>query len=1108
MNGRFRNFLPFLLYLGAAAFLFGIYYGAAWMVRPDLRENALPQRSAEEIAAAERLRDTTIDPENLPVIQRDVDYAEGSAGRWFPRGEAPILAELVREGQLPPVAERVGLEPLVLDGVDGIGNYGGSWYRVAPAAGDVSIISWRLSGSTLVRWSPLGYPIRPNVAKGWEVSEDSRVFTFHLRRGMRWSDGHPFTADDIIYWWERDQLHFDVIPSFMRVGRELGTIEKLDDYTVRFTFPEPYAVFLERLTVQVAWALPRHYLEQYHPAFGDQELIQRAMRQLQLNSPLAVYNRMKDHMNPECPRLWPWIYRTHTSSHPYTFVRNPYYWAVDPEGNQLPYIDRVVFDVKAPNLIADAASKGEISFQLRNIKYEDYTLLMSQRERSNYDVYHWAQATRSVFAIFPNINRRVDPSRPETGRKNELLNQAAFRQALSLAINRADIIRAEFNNQTEVSQIHPGPGSGFEHPELAASFSQFDPDQADQLLDGLGLTRRDSEGFRTFADGSRMTFFINVTDFTGSGPLHFVIDDWARVGVRAIIREKARSLFQAEQTALEHDFSVWSGESEFFPLLQPRTFVPTAMHSWFAPGYGLWWEGGGFHGDPRVDTRPGAFGPPEDHPTYRGMALLDRALKTPDREVQGELVREILEMAAENVWAISISTPPPQLVIVKRGLRNFPRNAMVGFAVWTPAFVGIETFYWEEPSDSPSVIAQIKREMTTITPEPRARRLAVSSESGPQVAPPSSVGAVGYLVNFLVFGALGLGLLLVSLRHPFVARRLFIMVPTMLIISVVAFVIIQLPPGNFLEARIQELQMTGDESAMQQVQDLREMFHMDDSSVQRYARWLGLHWFVTFDSSDRGLLQGNLGRSMENGRLVNDIVGDRITLTVLISLFTILFTWALALPIGIYSAVRQYSWGDYLFTFVGFLGMCIPNFLLALLLMYWADVYFGWQISGLFSAEFAAQPGWTWPKFVDMMKHVWVPVVVLGTGGTASMIRIMRGNLLDELRKPYVTTARAKGVRPLKLLMKYPVRLALNPFISGIGSIFPQLVSGGAIVAIVLSLPMVGPLMLTALMAQDMYLAGSMLMVLSLLGIFGTLVSDLLLLLLDPRIRLEGGTSK
>jgi ABC-type dipeptide/oligopeptide/nickel transport system permease component len=243
---------------------------------------------------------------------------------------------------------------------------------------------------------------------------------------------------------------------------------------------------------------------------------------------------------------------------------------------------------------------------------------------------------------------------------------------------------------------------------------------------------------------------------------------------------------------------------------------------------------------------------------------------------------------------------------------------------------------------------------------------------------------------------------------------------------------------------------------------------------------------------------------MERNEAVNRILGDSIGLTVIISLFTVLFTWAVALPIGIYSAVRRYTAGDYVLTLVGFVGMSIPPFLFALVLMYVSGEYFGVSVSGLFSVRYAADPTWSWGKWVDLLQHVWVPVVVLGTGSTAVMIRVMRANLLDELKRPYVVAARAKGVRPLRLLFKYPVRLALNPFVSGLGGLFPALISGGAIVALVLSLPTIGPMLMLALVNEDTYFAASMLMVLSVLGVIGTLVSDLLLLWLDPRIRLGG----
>ena len=325
------------------------------------------------------------------------------------------------------------------------------------------------------------------------------------------------------------------------------------------------------------------------------------------------------------------------------------------------------------------------------------------------------------------------------------------------------------------------------------------------------------------------------------------------------------------------------------------------------------------------------------------------------------------------------------------------------------------------------------------------------------------------------------------------------------VISVMTFTIIQIPPGDIIETRLLSLEQQNTSVSREEIDRIRAQFHLDEPMPRRYLRWIGAHWFFTFRDADRGLLQGDLGLSMADPRRpqpVNELVGERILLTVLLSFGTIVFTWMLALPIGIYSAVRQYSPADYTLTFLGFVGMSVPGFLLALLLMYWGGRFFGVDLTGLFSPEYQIQPEWTWGKLVDLLQHIWVPLVVLGVEGTAQMIRIMRGNLLDELRKPYVQTARAKGVRPLRLILKYPVRVALNPFVSSIGNLFPELISGGAIVSVVLGLPTVGPLLLEALLNEDIYLAGSMLVVLSLLGILGTLVSDLLLMWLDPRIRL------
>ena len=1065
----------------------------AWLFRPDLTAE-IKTYTPEELEQAERDRDDSLDPENPLVLQVDVDYSEGKKAKWYPKGESPILTELVKEGKLPPVHERVPEEPLVMRGVDGIGKYGGTWLRVGTTPSDVfGVMTNRMSYASPLRWSPHGYPLVPHVAKSVTASPDKREYLMVLRKGMKWSDGHPFTTRDIMYWWEAEMLDTSfrgIVPFWIRISGKAPELQAIDDLNLRIRFPVPNGLFLEQLAYYGREMLnsPAHYLRRYHPSRGDKAVIEEAMKAYRLPSPRSVYVYMQQPQNPDHPRLWPWIYRTYKSNPPQVFVRNPYYYAVDEEGNQLPYIDRLQFEVQDNKTIALSASGGQLTMQARHIRYEDYTELMSRRASSDTRILHWYSGSRSYWVINPNTNRRVDPSRPETKWKAQLLADKRFRQALSLAINRADIIQADYNGQAEPSQVEPGPQSPFHSETLAKAFIEYDPARANRLLDELGLTKRDYEGMRTFPDGSRMVFYLDTCAFTGSGAAEFVVDYWGQVGVRVIPRERSRNLFWTEKLASEFDFNVWSAESEYQPMLSPRYFVPVTGQSFYAGAYGRWFERGGFYGDPKA-RYGNTMVPPKDHPLYRAMEVYDAAVRAPSQEEQKRIFNEALDLAAENVWTINIAAPPPQPIVVKEGFKNVPRNVIVGWLFQTPGNGGIETYFFMDPQNSPGAIAETKRSLIEVTPRP-----------GDDKTKTSAGKFVGLILRWAFLGCLVCVLLLVGWKHPYIGQRVLIMIPTLVVISVIVFTIIQLPPGDYLSTRIIQLQESGDEVDMKEIDELKSMFYFEDPAWKRYLRWIGVFWFTSFEQKDMGLLQGHMGRSMETTEVVNDVVGDRILLIFLISLGTILFTWLTAIPIGIYSAVRQYSIGDYILTFIGFIGMCVPGFLLALVLMAKADVV------GLFSPEYAAQPEWTWGKVWDLLMHIWIPVVVLGVGGTAAMIRIMRGNLLDELRKPYVITTMAKGVRPLKLLFKYPVRLALNPFISGIGALFPQLVSGGAIVAIVLSLPTVGPLLLAALFSQDMYLAASMLMVLSVLGVFGTLVSDLLLLWLDPRIRFKGGT--
>jgi peptide/nickel transport system permease protein len=322
----------------------------------------------------------------------------------------------------------------------------------------------------------------------------------------------------------------------------------------------------------------------------------------------------------------------------------------------------------------------------------------------------------------------------------------------------------------------------------------------------------------------------------------------------------------------------------------------------------------------------------------------------------------------------------------------------------------------------------------------------------------------------------------------YVARRLLIAIATIWAISVVAYAIIQLPPGDFVDSYIARLSASGSMVSMQEAEAMREQYGLNQPIWVQYWKWISR------------VVRGDFGVSLEWNRPVNEVIGDRLWLTIVISIAAIILTWGIALPIGIYSAVRQYSIADYIFTFVGFVGLAVPNFLLALIIMYLGFRFFDASVGGLFSAEFELAP-WSWARVWDMTKHLPLPALILALAGTAQLIRIMRANLLDELRRPYVTTARARGLPEWRVIVKYPVRAALNPFASTIGYLLPFVVSGSIVVSLVLSLPTVGPLLLRALLAQDMFLAGAIVLLLGVMTVIGTFLSDLMLMWIDPRIR-------
>lgn len=329
----------------------------------------------------------------------------------------------------------------------------------------------------------------------------------------------------------------------------------------------------------------------------------------------------------------------------------------------------------------------------------------------------------------------------------------------------------------------------------------------------------------------------------------------------------------------------------------------------------------------------------------------------------------------------------------------------------------------------------------------------------------------------------------------YLIRRCLIMIPTLFVTSVLIFTVMQLPPSDYFETYVAEVQAQGEKADLGRIEFLKKEYGLDQPAHIQYFRWI------------TGFFRGDFGYSFEYDMPVRDVVGERLGLTILVSFCTIIMTWLVAFPIGIYSATHQYSWGDYGLSFIGLLGIAIPHFLLALVMLYFANVWFGLSIGGLMDPQYFNQP-MSWEKAQSILAHLWIPVLIIGAGGTGTMIRKIRANLLDELRKQYVVTAKAKGLPPNKVLMKYPFRMSLNFFVSHIGDILPTIVSGAELTAVVLSLQTTGPLLIRALQSQDMFLAGSFLMFLAALTVIGVLISDIALTFLDPRIRLQGEATK
>ena len=610
--------------------------------------------------------------------------------------EAPILAERVAAGTLPPVEDRLPTEPLVLEPYEEIGDYGGTWDAVLTGSGDRVWLERTMAYDNLVRWDPEWTRVIPNVARAFEVSDDATTFTFHLREGHRWSDGEPFTSADILFFHEviSDPRLYPTPPSWMVSGDQLATVEAPDDHTVRIVFAEPNGLFVQQMaTMTGRWLthFPRHYASQFHIDHNP-DGIAALMAEAGVETWVDLFHlRVGSSQNPtghwrnvDKPRLAAWLQVT-----PYDgtttrvlFERNPYYFKVDPEGNQLPYIDSVAFQVVQDREVTLLrAISGEIDFQWRRINNPlQRPVLVEHAEEAGYSFHERRPSLMNAAVFYLNLTHR-DPV------QREVYQNRDFRIGLSHAIDRQELIDAVLIGQGEPWQAAPRRESPFYDEAFATQYTEHDVDLANQYLDRAGYTDRDGDGFRLRPDGERIVIVAEMAGGKGFEDYAVLMQRHLReVGIDFQFRVIERSLYETRRSGNDLDAGFWEGEAGMEVFLDPRYYFPYNYESDFAVGWAYWYEG-----------RPEGIEPPEA--AQQQMALYDQIRVTGDPEEQARLMHELLAIAREQFWLMGISLPPTQLGITRHGMRNTPSGFPGSVVYPDPAPTNPPQYFFEGGQD-------------------------------------------------------------------------------------------------------------------------------------------------------------------------------------------------------------------------------------------------------------------------------------------------------------------------------------------------------------------------------------------------------------------------
>lgn len=611
--------------------------------------------------------------------------------------EAPELAARVAAGELPPVEERLPVEPVVVEPVEQVGQYGGTWRTALLGGQDNSWFVKTLGYDNLFRYVRDSTEVIPNIASGYEVNDDATEYVITIREGVRWSDGEPYTADDIMFWYEdlltnEEWAAFRPPRSYYVTGGDVVQVEKIDDYNVRFTFSQPNALFIDQLASRNGFdptRYPRHFLEQFHPDYNQENL-----DQLIAESGQDDWVGLMDYIvsgapagtgSPDLPTMYAWQITTRYGDGPQMIAeRNPYYFKVDTAGNQLPYLDRIVYDqVEDASVIVLRALNGEIDFQNRHIATPDNkAVFIDNMEQGDYRLVDVVPSAMNTMSISLNLNSK-DPV------KREIFQNRDFRIGLSHAINRQEIIDLVFVGQGEPYQLAPRPESELYDEEMAKQYTEYDPELANEYLDDAGYAERDGNGIRLGPDGNPISFTVEVAASQQDriDMLELVSGYWAAVGIDMQVRTEDRSLMYTRKDAGEHDAVVWGGDGGLELIAEPRYYFPFSNESNYAPAWAAWFV------DPEQGT---AVIAPEEPPAEvkRQMELYNEIFQTGDVERQQELMSQILEIAKEQFYAIGISLPPADYTVVKNDMRNVKEGA-INFHEY-PAQIDPSQFYKEQ----------------------------------------------------------------------------------------------------------------------------------------------------------------------------------------------------------------------------------------------------------------------------------------------------------------------------------------------------------------------------------------------------------------------------